>query len=374
MNFLLKKINDNNTIEDSLSFQKRVCNAVFECFIKTKKEQKKYIEELFDDNINSLNIKKTISEDFKKGLFSNLIINEDIHPKKDLDFYFVKLKNFLLEQTENQQETPTNEIINTTDNKDYDFKLYYDENNNKKYAWKLKNTDVWYDAEPEVVTAIEKKIKFSQNKTTEGELPDKEVAKKVRKIGFDKFFNGLKKALMSSMGSLVQRFLSLTGIGAVATTVLWGAVTLYDAYKLISGSGNWMSLLLDILSLVSNGYLSKYLAPLQNVVSGSIKSAMDTLKKTPKIYNIAQKFIPKLAEKFANVNWLISKGSEWVKKKLNADIDGGQSVLSQAQTELSQIPENNSNTNTTTQTTTESFYITKKQFNKKQNIYKLNYI
>ena len=181
------------------------------------------------------------------------------------------------------------------------------------------------------------------------------------------------------MGALVQKFLSFTGVGAIATTVAWGALAIYDAYMAISGKGSWMLLLIDIFALLSNGYLTKFLQPLKNVMSSGISQAVESIKKMPKLYNIVKKFLPKAIEKFANINKLISQGDAWAKKKLKADMSKGQDAIQQAQTELEAISQSETQVTTTGQTetqvtttgqtTNENYFYTTKKILKYKSIY-----
>ena len=291
---------------------------------------------------------------------------EDI--KTITNTHFLNLEKFIKEQEETQPEAEEpKEQIDTTTNPQYDFKLYF-EDGKKKYAWKLKNTEPWYEAEGELAKEIEKKIPFSSTPSvTQQTLSDEQVAEKIKKTGFDKFFAGLRRALNSPMGALLQRFLSLTGIGAIATTVAWGALTLYDAYMAISGKGSWMLLLIDIFSLISNGYLTKFLQPLQNVMSSGITQAIESIKKFPKIYDVVKKFLPKMIEKFANVNKLISQGDTWAKKKLKANMAKGKDAIQQVQTEIETLNQTEpQGTTSTGQTTNENYlYVQKKLINYK---------
>ena len=291
---------------------------------------------------------------------------EDI--KTITNTHFLNLEKFIKEQEETQPKAEEpKEQIDTTTNPQYDFKLYF-EDGKKKYAWKLKNTEQWYEAEGELAKEIEKKIPFSSTPSvTQQTLSDEQVAEKIKKTGFDKFFAGLRRALNSPMGALLQRFLSLTGIGAIATTVAWGALTLYDAYMAISGKGSWMLLLIDIFSLISNGYLTKFLQPLQNVMSSGITQAIESIKKFPKIYDVVKKFLPKMIEKFANVNKLISQGDAWAKKKLKADMAKGKDAIQQVQTEIETLNQTEpQGTTSTGQTTNENYlYVQKKLINYK---------
>ena len=275
---LSKKLNT-SSINESLEFQKRICDATFGCFIKSKYEQKKYVQKLIEDNLKSIGYpKKKILEYTKKNL-NNLILENEENIKTFTDSQFKNFKNFILEQSVNQET----EQIDIKTNPQYDFKLYF-ESGEKKYAWRLKNTEQWYEAEGELAEVIEKKIPFNSTPSvTQQTLSDDQVAEKIKKTGFDKFFAGLRNALNSPMGALVQKFLSFTGIGAIATTVAWGALTIYDAYMAISGKGSWMLLLIDIFALLSNGYLTKFLQPLKNIMSSGISQAIESIKKMPKI-------------------------------------------------------------------------------------------
>ena len=372
---LSKKLNT-SSINESLEFQKRICDATFGCFIKSKYEQKKYVQKLIEDNLKSIGYpKKNILEYTKKNL-NNLILENEENIKTFTDSQFKNFKNFILEQSVNQET----EQIDIKTNPQYDFKLYF-ESGEKKYAWRLKNTEQWYEAEGELAEVIEKKIPFNNTPSvTQQTLSDDQVAEKIKKTGFDKFFAGLRNALNSPIGALVQKFLSFTGIGAIATTVAWGALTIYDAYMAISGKGSWMLLFIDIFALLSNGYLTKFLQPLKNVMSSGISQAVESIKKMPKIYDIVKKFLPKAIQKFTNVNKLISQGETWAKKKLKADMSKGKDAIQQAQTELEAISQSETQVTTTGQTETQVtttgqttnenyFYTTKKKLKYKSIYY-----
>lgn len=372
---LSDKLNSQN-LQEALEFQKKICEATFDCFIHEKNQQKKYLERLIEDNFISLGYTKKKLFEFKNKVSEKLLLENTKDPSVSLDTHFSILKRFIREQ---EEETPSQqepqEQIDTTTNTEYDFKLYF-EDGQKKYAWRLKNTEQWYEAEGELAKEIETKIPFSKPQTqTQQALSDDQVAEKIKRTGFDKFFAGLRRALNSPMGALLQRFLSLTGIGAIATTVAWGALTIYDAFKAIKGEGSWMLLLIDIFALLSNGYLAKFLQPLQNVVSGSLNKAIESLKGSEKIYKAVKKFLPKVASKYANVNKLVAQGDAWAKKKLKADMSKGKEAIQQAQTEIEQLSQLETQgdkdvTSNTSQTTNESFHYIQKKFIDYKSIYK----
>ena len=359
---------DSENLHEALQFQKRICEATFNCFIQEKNEQKKYLKQLIEENFISLGYSKKKLIEYRTRVSEKLLIENTEDIKTITNTHFLNLEKFIKEQEETQpQVEEPKEQIDTTTNPQYDFKLYF-EDGKKKYAWKLKNTEQWYEAEGELAKEIEKKIPFSSTPSvTQQTLSDEQVAEKIKKTGFDKFFAGLRRALNSPMGALLQRFLSLTGIGAIATTVAWGALTLYDAYMAISGKGSWMLLLIDIFSLISNGYLTKFLQPLQNVMSSGIAQAIESIKKFPKIYDVVKKFLPKMIEKFANVNKLISQGDTWAKKKLKANMAKGKDAIQQVQTEIETLNQTEpQGTTSTGQTTNENYlYVQKKLINYK---------
>jgi hypothetical protein len=141
-----------------------------------------------------------------------------------------------------------------------------------------------------------------------------------------------------------------------------------------------MLLLIDIFALLSNGYLTKFLQPLKNIMSSGISQAVESIKKMPKIYDIVKKFLPKAIQKFGNVNKLISQGEAWANKKLKADMSKGKDAIQQAQTELEAISQSETQVTTTGQTETQVtttgqttnenyFYTTKKKLKYKSIYY-----
>ena len=356
-----KGLTEKNEIKESLDFQYRVCNAMFECFIKEEKEREKYLNDLMYENLKCANYP---TKEINKILISqkSKIIVESVNIKENIKSHFDFLEKTLVKKINLKEDTQ--EKINTTANGVYDFKLYYDEKNQPQYSYRKKGTEQWYESnDPELDTEIKNRVKFDGIQSAESQPPtDEKIEKKVKKIGLDRFFNGMRKALMSPMGALVQKFLSLTGIGAVATTVLWGVLTIYDAYKALTGSGSWMNLIIDLLCLASNGYLSKFLKPLQGIVSKTAKQAIDYITKSSGLGKLVGKFLPKIVEKYTNISNLIQMGIDWANKKLKTDLQSGQGAIDQVTAELKND----------TVVTKESFLLTKKELIEQKNIYKKN--
>ena len=356
-----KGLTEKNEIKESLDFQYRVCNAMFECFIKEEKEREIYLNDLMYENLKCANYQTKEINKILKSHTSKIIV-ESVNIKENIKSHFDFLEKTLVKKINLKEDTQ--EKINTVANGLYDFKLYYDEKNQPQYSYRKKGTEQWYESnDPELDTEIKNRVKFDGTQTTESQpLTDEKIEKKVKKIGLDRFFNGMRKALMSPMGTLVQRFLSLTGIGAVATTVLWGVLTIYDAYKALTGSGSWMNLIIDLLCLASNGYLSKFLKPLQGIVSKTAKQAIDYITKSSGLGKLVGKFLPKIVEKYTNISNLIQMGIDWANKKLKTDLQSGQGAIDQVTAELKNTPA----------VTKESFLLTKKELIEQKNIYKKN--
>lgn len=356
-----KGLTEKNEIKESLDFQYRVCNAMFECFIKKEKEREIYLNDLMYENLKCANYPTKEINKILKSHTSKIIV-ESVNIKENIKSHFDFLEKTLVKKINLKEDTE--EKINTVANGLYDFKLYYDEKNQPQYSYRKKGTEQWYESnDPELDTEIKNRVKFDGIQSAESQPPtDEKIEKKVKKIGLDRFFNGMRKALMSPMGALVQKFLSLTGIGAVATTVLWGVLTIYDAFKALSGTGSWMNLIIDLLCLASNGYLSKFLKPLQGIVSKTAKQAIDYITKSSGLGKLAGKFLPKIVEKYTNISNLIQMGIDWANKKLKTDLQSGQGAIDQVTTELKNTPV----------VTQESFLLIKKQLIKQKNIYKKN--
>ena len=176
---------DSENLHEALQFQKRICDATFNCFIQEKNEQKKYLKQLIEENFISLGYSKKKLIEYRTRVSEKLLIENTEDIKTITNTHFLNLEKFIKEQEETQPEAEEpKEQIDTTTNPQYDFKLYF-EDGKKKYAWKLKNTEQWYDAEGELSKEIEKRIPFnSAPSATQQTLSDEQVAEKIKKNRF----------------------------------------------------------------------------------------------------------------------------------------------------------------------------------------------
>jgi hypothetical protein len=152
------------------------------------------------------------------------------------------------------------------------------------------------------------------NPKTEDTKKNNKFLNWIKKFKWSSFFEGLRKVLQSSGGQLVQRFLSTTGVGAIGTTTAWGILTLYDLWNLIKGNGNWFYIIIDLVSIVSGGWVGNKLASIQSIASKGIDDVAKAIAKNEKIRNI----IKPLLTKMSNLDTWLKKISSFAQKKLKA--------------------------------------------------------
>lgn len=105
----------------------------------------------------------------------------------------------------------------------------------------------------------------------------------ITKYGIGRVMEGLRKALLSGVGTAIQIALSFTGAGAIANDVAWGILTLYDAYLYFTeGNAHLFNLLIDILCLLSGGTLGKVLGKWVGKAASSLGEAFQKLITTEK--------------------------------------------------------------------------------------------
>lgn len=187
-------------------------------------------------------------------------------------------------------------------------------------------------------TAVSKYFGFKlkeKKEETEGSKPieGNKFLNWIKKFKWSAFFEGLRNVLHSSGGQLIQRFLSSTGVGAIGVTAAWGVLTIYDIWCLIKGTiGNWYNLIIDIVSIVSGGWIGNKLSALKTMTSNKIDDVVKTISKNKYVRSI----IKPLLKKITNLNGWLKSIMEWSKNKLNANwIGEADNGVSTVTTELS---------------------------------------
>jgi hypothetical protein len=152
----------------------------------------------------------------------------------------------------------------------------------------------------------------------------------VKTKGIAFIMNGIRAALDSGVGTAVQTFLSFTGVGNIATAVVWGVMALYDLYMYIKGNvKSPLNLILSVLGAISTGALSPLLKSFKAGLSGNMSQIFTKLfAKLPVLKNWVTKIasgagwlVNKMkdgaafASKFLGITWLnpiVASGAKWI--------------------------------------------------------------
>ena len=152
----------------------------------------------------------------------------------------------------------------------------------------------------------------------------------VKTKGIEFIMNGIRAALDSGVGTAVQTFLSFTGVGNIATAVVWGVMALYDLYMYIKGNvKSPLNLILSVLGAISTGSLSPLLKSYKAGLSGNMSQIFTKLfAKLPVLKNWVTKLASgagwllnkmkegaAFASKFLGVTWLtpiVASASQWI--------------------------------------------------------------
>ena len=102
---------------------------------------------------------------------------------------------------------------------------------------------------------------------------------------FDKIMEGLRDWLGGIAGGVVNTILELTGFGALAVSVQWAALLIYDFSK-----QNWIKFIFSLLGLLTSGKLGQALyKPFQGIWKtkvASVEEGVSTIVKNPTINSI----------------------------------------------------------------------------------------
>lgn len=149
----------------------------------------------------------------------------------------------------------------------------------------------------------------------------------------------LRSLLFSNVGFAIQLVSVLSGYGAAGVELAWALLLFYDLYLLSSGQGNYWNIVIDILSLLSAGTLSKVLAPFRFGSANSLKSAIgkltqNGLNKNPiiqKILSNISSYSETILGYFDDIKNLFGKlkGFEWITKKIQKIKESVADILSE---------------------------------------------
>ena len=150
----------------------------------------------------------------------------------------------------------------------------------------------------------------------EGGIATVEQAVAWVKENFDEFMEGLRDWLSGIAGGVVNTVLELTGFGALAVSVQWATLALYDYSK-----GNWIKLIFSLLGLLTSGKLGQALyKPFQGIWStkvSSVEEGLSTVVKNPTIKSIIGGAIDLIVTGLKFVSDGLKAAGNWLIKTFN---------------------------------------------------------
>jgi hypothetical protein len=147
----------------------------------------------------------------------------------------------------------------------------------------------------------------------EGGIATVEQAVAWVKENFDGFMEGLRGFVSGIAGGVINTVLELTGVGALAVSVQWAALLIYDFSK-----KNWIKFIFSLLGLLTSGKLGQALyKPFQGIWKTkvtSVENGISTIVSNPAIKNYMGKSVDLIVSGVKFVanglksagNWLIN--------------------------------------------------------------------
>jgi hypothetical protein len=144
----------------------------------------------------------------------------------------------------------------------------------------------------------------------------------------------IRDGLYSGVGTAIQIFLQFTGAGNVAVAIVWGAMLIWDLYKVFTGKEwSWMDILFDVLGMLSGGLVKALRVGMKAAgvtKSMSMAKGVQTLAASPKTSGI----MSKIGSGISTVFGWIKKAGSWLSQKLGLKWIGN--VMNKAETWLSE--------------------------------------
>ena len=320
-------------IEFLLDIQKESC--IFQLSLIESQEQKlSFIKNFRNDYFNRLisGENRVVNENVERRFGKKLIYESDYDFLNEINDVFTYIKNILV--YENNLLDGLNEGF---------FGDIWDKT--KEVAG-----NVW-DKAKEVAGNVWDKTKEVAGQVGSGIKSGlQSAANFIKEKGIGTIFEGLRKALMSGVGTAIQIALSFTGVGAIAVDVAWAIMLNYDLFMMISGTPNWFNIVIDILCLLTAGGLGKVFG---KWVGKSAKSLSDAIswffKGESAVGKVIVKWMPKI-EQFLGwgksklkqaANFIVEKmGLNWAKNGINKGITLIDDTVKFLKTKTSELTKN----------------------------------
>jgi hypothetical protein len=269
VNFVIQKLNSN--ISDISSFTRKNVYHVLEYFETDEKL--------------SLMVEYEVK-------FGSLLLTESADNKNKLiedTWVWIKQKALFLEQTLN----PFNKDFYTASN------------------WK-KNVERVGTAVKDVATNVGKFVKDPIGTAKKG-------IQWIKENGFPAMMEKIREGLSSGTGIAIQIFAQLTGVGNIAVGIVWGAMLIYDLWKVFTGKDwNWLDLVFDVLGIISTGAAKGFKILAKNLgITGKgglqgMKSGLAKLSASPK----TKGFMTTIANGVSGLGNLLKNAGTFLSEKL----------------------------------------------------------
>ena len=141
--------------------------------------------------------------------------------------------------------------------------------------------------------------------------------KHIKEKGIGYVMENIREALFSGVGTAIQIALSFTGAGAIAVTIVWGIIGLYDLYQVVvNGNMGYLgNLLIDIICCVSAGVLAKPLSALAGRAFASVELFLANLMKSGAGVKV-KPFIQTIMSGFQTLMKWFGQAAQFMKDKM----------------------------------------------------------
>jgi hypothetical protein len=167
----------------------------------------------------------------------------------------------------------------------------------------------------------------------------------LRGMTLDQIMEGFRDFLNGLGGLAVQSLLAIFGgpLGAGINMFAWAALTIYDIYKSSKGNINWLNIIIDVFSLITNGIAARSMSGAK-LASAEVQTAEGTIsalaKKFPKIYEYVKSIGQNLTSFGGKIVGMIENALGWLSSKLpflKTGISGLKSAITKVATFLEKI-------------------------------------
>jgi hypothetical protein len=138
----------------------------------------------------------------------------------------------------------------------------------------------------------------------------------VKENGLPALMEKIRDGLYSGVGTAIQIFLQFTGAGNIGVAIVWGAMLVYDLWKVFTGKEwSWVDILFDVLGMVSGAAVKVLRGTMKAVgITKSMPMAAGVQKLAA---NPATKgFMATIGKGISTVFNLLKKAGNWLAQKL----------------------------------------------------------